>query len=90
MFKLTTCLPLTQPNSTASKAPASKAAKAPVSSAGQQKAARKAPSKEDGDMKKKRKKARKETYSSYIYKGVFTYSLLLAFGSNIWLTCFLF
>ncbi|KAG2158183.1 histone-fold-containing protein [Suillus bovinus] len=56
-----------KPNSTASKAPASKAAKAPVSSAGQ-KAARKAPSKEDGDMKKKRKKARKETYSSYIYK----------------------
>ncbi|KAG1878035.1 putative HTB2-histone H2B.2 [Suillus subalutaceus] len=52
----------------ASKAPASKAAKAPVSSAGQQKAARKAPSKEDGDMKKKRKKARRETYSSYIYK----------------------
>ncbi|KAG2157171.1 histone-fold-containing protein [Suillus clintonianus] len=50
-------------------APASKAAKAPVSSAGQQKAARKAPSKEDGDStKKKRKKARKETYSSYIYK----------------------
>lgn len=57
-----------KPNSIASKAPASKAAKAPVSSAGQQKAARKAPSKEDGDMKKKRKKARKETYSSYIYK----------------------
>ncbi|KAG1827219.1 histone-fold-containing protein [Suillus subaureus] len=40
----------------------------PVSSAGQQRAARKAPSKEDGDMKKKRKKARRETYSSYIYK----------------------
>jgi histone H2B len=39
-----------------------------VSSAGQQKSARKAPSKEDGDMKKKRKKARRETYSSYIYK----------------------
>jgi histone H2B len=35
---------------------------------GQQRAARKAPSKEDGDMKKKRKKARRETYSSYIYK----------------------
>ncbi|KAG1772746.1 histone-fold-containing protein [Suillus occidentalis] len=57
-----------KPNSTASKAPASKAAKAPVSSAGQQKSARKVPSKEDGDLKKKRKKARKETYSSYIYK----------------------
>ncbi|KAG2357678.1 hypothetical protein BDR07DRAFT_1419614 [Suillus spraguei] len=57
-----------KPNSTASKAPTSKAAKAPVSSAGQQKSTRKAPSKEDGDMKKKRKKARKETYSSYIYK----------------------
>ncbi|KAG2753267.1 histone H2B [Suillus brevipes Sb2] len=57
-----------KPNSTASKAPASKAAKAPVSSAGQQKAARKTSSKEDGDLKKKRKKARRETYSSYIYK----------------------
>ncbi|KAG1782570.1 histone-fold-containing protein [Suillus placidus] len=57
-----------KPNSTASKAPASKAAKAPVSSAGQNRAARKTASKEDGDMKKKRKKARKETYSSYIYK----------------------
>lgn len=57
-----------KPNSVASKAPVSKAAKAPVSSVGQQRAARKAPSKEDGDMKKKRKKARRETYSSYIYK----------------------
>ncbi|KAG2078256.1 histone H2B [Suillus decipiens] len=57
-----------KPNSTASKAPTSKAAKAPVSSAGQQRSARKTSSKEDGDMKKKRKKARKETYSSYIYK----------------------
>jgi histone H2B len=70
MFELTTRSPLTQPNSTASKAPASKAAKAPASSAGQQKAARKTSSKEDGDLKKKRKKARRETYSSYIYKGV--------------------
>jgi histone H2B len=57
-----------KPNSVASKAPVSKAAKAPVSSVGQQRAARKAPSKEDGDMKKKRKKASRETYSSYIYK----------------------
>ncbi|KAG2349819.1 histone-fold-containing protein [Suillus weaverae] len=45
-----------------------KAAKAPVSSAGQHRAARKTASREDGDLKKKRKKARKETYSSYIYK----------------------
>ncbi|KII88456.1 hypothetical protein PLICRDRAFT_624683 [Plicaturopsis crispa FD-325 SS-3] len=59
-----------KPASTASKAPASQAAKAPASSAGA-KAAKKTAAKSaapaDGE-KKKRRKTRKETYSSYIYK----------------------
>ncbi|KAG0707696.1 histone-fold-containing protein [Suillus ampliporus] len=58
-----------KPVSTISKPPGSKAAKAPVSSSAKQKAAKKTPSKEGTDTTtKKRKKARKETYSSYIYK----------------------
>jgi hypothetical protein len=65
-----------QPASTASKAPASTtASKAPAKSEGA-KAAKKTASKsakpstgEDGEKKKKRNKTRKETYSSYIYKG---------------------
>ncbi|KAJ3813178.1 histone-fold-containing protein [Lentinula lateritia] len=61
-----------KPVSTASKAPASTASKAPAKTEGS-KAAKKTASKSkptagvDGE-KKKRKKARKETYSSYIYK----------------------
>ncbi|OAX41945.1 histone-fold-containing protein [Rhizopogon vinicolor AM-OR11-026] len=47
----------------------SKASKAPVSTTGKQKAAKKTTSKDDTEgTTKKRKKARKETYSSYIYK----------------------
>ncbi|KAG1756711.1 putative histone H2B.1 protein [Suillus paluster] len=57
------------PVSTVSKPPASKAPKAPVSSLAKRGLSRKAPSGGDTDgMKKKRKKVRKETYSSYIYK----------------------
>ena len=64
-----------KPASTAGKAPASTASKAPaktISDKAAKKTAKKtAPS--DGDKKKKRK-VRKETYSSYIYKGpLFTY-----------------
>ncbi|KAH7889218.1 histone-fold-containing protein [Phlebopus sp. FC_14] len=61
------------PQSKASKAPASKAAKAPAStapsSATQSKASRSGKVAEGAAAEqKKRKKARKETYSSYIYK----------------------
>ncbi|KAJ3829035.1 histone-fold-containing protein [Lentinula raphanica] len=62
-----------KPASTASKAPASTAGKAPAKTEAS-KAAKKTASKSkpttgaDGE-KKKRKKSRKETYSSYIYKG---------------------
>ncbi|SGY44139.1 BQ5605_C001g00170 [Microbotryum silenes-dioicae] len=52
-----------KPASTAGKAPASKA---PAGKAPAKKAVKKAPA-ADGD-KKKRRKVRKETYSSYIYK----------------------
>ena len=60
-----------KPASTAGKAPASTASKAPAKTTEGAKAAKKtakgaAPA--DGE-KKKRKKVRKETYSSYIYKG---------------------
>lgn len=60
-----------KPASTAGKAPASTASKAPAKASEGAKAAKKtskvaAPA--DGE-KKKRKKVRKETYSSYIYKG---------------------
>ena len=55
---------------TASKAPASTtASKAPVAEKSAKKTAKKTPA--DGD-KKKRRKSRKETYSSYIYKGTST------------------
>ncbi|KAG6901061.1 histone H2B [Termitomyces sp. Mi166 len=60
-----------KPASTAGKAPASTASKAPAKSSEGSKAAKKTASKPstagDGE-KKKRKKVRKETYSSYIYK----------------------
>ncbi|KAK7047453.1 histone H2B [Paramarasmius palmivorus] len=57
-----------KPASTAGKAPASTASKAPAKTEGS-KAAKKTskPAPADGE-KKKRKKTRKETYSSYIYK----------------------
>jgi histone H2B len=60
-----------KPASTAGKAPVSTASKAPAKSTEGAKAAKKtakAAAPADGE-KKKRKKVRKETYSSYIYKG---------------------
>jgi len=62
-----------KPASTAGKAPASTASKAPAKPAEGAKSAKKTSSKPaaepSGDEKKKRRKVRKETYSSYIYKG---------------------
>jgi histone H2B len=61
-----------KPASTAGKAPASTASKAPAKPTEGAKAAKKTSSKPTGeasDEKKKRRKVRKETYSSYIYKG---------------------
>jgi len=60
-----------KPTSTAGKAPASTASKAPAKPTEGAKAAKKTASKptgEGGEEKKKRRKVRKETYSSYIYK----------------------
>jgi len=60
-----------KPASTAQKAPASTAGKAPAKSTEGAKAAKKTAKKAapaSGDDKKKRKRSRKETYSSYIYK----------------------
>ena len=66
------CQMAPKPASTAGKAPASTASKAPAKSATEGAKAAKKTSKAaapaDGE-KKKRKKVRKETYSSYIYKG---------------------
>ncbi|KAG9313348.1 histone-fold-containing protein [Chiua virens] len=59
---------LAVPASKASKAPQSKAAKAPASTATQSRASVKSGTQTTEDEKKKRKKARKETYASYIYK----------------------
>jgi len=56
-----------KPASTAGKAPASTASKTPAKSTA--KAAKKTAAAPVDGEKKKRKKARKETYSSYIYKG---------------------
>ena len=60
-----------KPASTAGKAPASTASKAPAKSSEGAKAAKKTSKPATGadGEKKKRKKVRKETYSSYIYKG---------------------
>ena len=52
----------------ASKAPTTKASKAPASAAASSTAKSRG---QGGEEPKKRKKARKETYSSYIYKGGF-------------------
>ncbi|KAK7014845.1 histone H2B [Favolaschia claudopus] len=68
--------PISQPASTAGKAPASTAGKAPAkarlltegSKAGKKTATKKSAAPAADGEKKKRKKARKETYSSYIYK----------------------
>jgi len=62
-----------KPASTAGKAPASTASKAPAKPSVSDKAAKKtskvaASSAIEGGEKKKRRKTRKETYSSYIYK----------------------
>ena len=59
-----------KPASTAGKAPASTASKAPAKTT--KDAKKTAPAPVDGE-KKKRKKSRKETYSSYIYKGSFSF-----------------
>ncbi|KAG6851009.1 histone H2B [Arthromyces matolae] len=61
-----------KPASTAGKAPASTASKAPAkSSEGAKKTASKSKASAPADgEKKKRRKSRKETYSSYIYKGI--------------------
>lgn len=68
-----------EPASTAGKAPASTAgtaSKAPAKTV--DKAAKKATKKTavpvEGEKKKTRKKTRKETYSSYIYKGSWSFS----------------
>ena len=63
-----------KPTSTAGKAPASTASKAPAKTTSDTTKAAKKTSKAatsggDGETKKKRRKGRKETYSSYIYKG---------------------
>jgi len=61
------------------KAPASTASKAPAKSTEGAKAAKKTSSKPAGEEtgeKKKRRKVRKETYSSYIYKGELIFSNL--------------
>ena len=57
-----------KPASTAGKAPASTASKAPAKSSEGSKATKKTASAPVDGEKKKRKKVRKETYSSYIYK----------------------
>ncbi|KZT69199.1 putative HTB2-histone H2B.2 [Daedalea quercina L-15889] len=59
-----------KPASTAAKAPASTASKAPAKPAEGAKSAKKStkPAASGDDTKKKRRKSRKETYSSYIYK----------------------
>lgn len=58
-----------KPTSTAGKAPASKAA-TDSGAAAKKTAAKSAPAAKDTTEKKKRKKVRRETYTSYIYKGM--------------------
>jgi histone H2B len=68
-----------KPASTAGKAPsvASKAPAKPQTVAGNKKPP---VASTEGGEKKKRKKVRKETYSSYIYKGSFSSHLVTFFG----------
>ena len=80
--------PKPESTATASKKPASTAGKAPAKSTSEAKpkAAKKTASKKtapaaDGE-KKKRKKSRKETYSSYIYKGVWLINWLLGLEAD--------
>jgi histone H2B len=63
-----------KPASTAGKAPASTASKAPAKTT-ESKVAKKTakPAASADGEKKKRRKSRKETYSSYIYKGLSYY-----------------
>ena len=73
-----------KPASTAGKVPASTASKAPAKSTdvggkGTKRTKGDVPTAGDGE-KKKRKKVRKETYSSYIYKGKL-------FGARSYLIC---
>jgi histone H2B len=58
-----------KPASTGGKAPSTAASKAPAKTTESKKAAKKTSKAPADGEKKKRKKARKETYSSYIYKG---------------------
>ena len=61
-----------KPASTAGKAPASTASKAPAKTTTEKAAKKSTKPAASGDSdKKKRRKSRKETYSSYIYKGEF-------------------
>ena len=74
-----------KPASTAGKAPASTASKAPAKTTPSEKAAKKTSKKtapSDGEKKKKRK-VRKETYSSYIYKGELTFLSLSIIHFNL-------
>ena len=76
-----------KPASTAGKAPASTASKAPAKTTSETKAkkATKTSTTTDGEAKKKRRKTRKETYSSYIYKGTrFAFQLSRFFNSELW------
>lgn len=64
-----------KPASTAGKAPASTASKAPAKTEGSKAAKKTSKPASSGDgEKKKRRKTRKETYSSYIYKGSLMFS----------------
>jgi hypothetical protein len=67
-LSVTTTAMAPKPASTAGKAPASTATKAPAKTTTAEGGKKRPPA--DGE-KKKRKKVRKETYSSYIYKGSF-------------------
>jgi len=78
-----------KPASTAGKAPASTASKAPAKPTEGAKGAKKTSSKpaaEPSDEKKKRRKVRKETYSSYIYKGESAWSHLATFVTHQWIS----
>ncbi|KAF7790530.1 hypothetical protein EIP86_001486 [Pleurotus ostreatoroseus] len=62
-----------KPASTAGKAPASTASKAPAKTTTEKAAKKTKAASGSGEDKKKRRKTRKETYSSYIYKGMSLY-----------------
>ena len=58
-----------KPASTAGKAPASTASKAPAKTTADKAAKKTKAAPVDGEKKKSKRRVRKETYSSYIYKG---------------------